>query len=387
MTRKICVITGSRAEYGLLRWLMKKIDIDPELDLQLIVTGTHLSSSFGLTYREIESDGFTIDKTVDIVDELDSTLGLMKSISNALSGIGLALRELRPDMILILGDRYEIFAAATAALVEHIPIAHIHGGETTEGVYDEAFRHSITKMSHIHFTSTEAYRKRVIQLGESPDRVFLVGALGVDAIARVSFLSKEELETNLDYRFLNKNLLITFHPSTLESDFGIQELKELLLSLSELKDTGLIFTMSNADPTGQEISELISNFVQKNQNSRAYSSLGQSTYFSLLKNIDGVIGNSSSGLLEVPSFGVGTVNIGERQLGRLSASSVIHCKAYKKDISESIENLYSKKFKESLSGISNPYEQLGATEAIVSKLRSVNLDGLIKKTFYDLPTT
>ena len=297
MTRKICVITGSRAEYGLLRWLMKEIDIDPDLDLQLIVTGTHLSSSFGLTYREIESDGFSIDKTVDIVDELDSTLGLMKSISNALSGIGLALRELRPDIILILGDRYEIFAAATAALVERIPIAHIHGGETTEGIYDEAFRHSITKMSHIHFTSTEAYRKRVIQLGESPDRVFLVGALGVDAIARVSFLTKEELETKLDYRFLNKNLLITYHPSTLESDFGIQELKELLLSLSELKDTGLIFTMANADPSGQEISELISNFVQKNQNSRAYASLGQNTYFSLLKNIDGVIGNSSSGLL------------------------------------------------------------------------------------------
>jgi len=387
MTRKICVITGSRAEYGLLRWLMKEIDIDPELDLQLIVTGTHLSSSFGLTYREIESDGFTINKKVDIVEESDSTTGLIKSMSNAVNGIGFALRELQPDIILILGDRYEIFAAATAALIERIPIAHIHGGETTEGIYDEAFRHSITKMSHIHFTSTETHRKRVIQLGESPDRVFLVGALGVDAIARVSFLSEEELETKLDYKFLNKNLLVTYHPSTLEFDFGIQELKELLLSLSELKDTGLIFTMSNADPAGREISELISNFVQKNQNSRAYASLGQSTYFSLLKYIDGVIGNSSSGLLEVPSFGVGTVNIGERQLGRLSSSSVIHCKANKKDISESIENLYSKNFKESLSGISNPYGQLGATDAIVRTLRSADLDGLIKKSFYDLPTT
>jgi GDP/UDP-N,N'-diacetylbacillosamine 2-epimerase (hydrolysing) len=385
MNRRICIITGSRAEYGLLRWVMNEIALDPTLDLQIIATGGHFSPSLGSTYKEIESDGFVIDKRVEILEESDSTIGLIKSIAKANVEIGFALRDLKPDVVLILGDRYEIFAAATAALVERIPIAHIHGGETTEGVYDEAFRHSITKMSHIHFVATEPYSKRVIQLGESPESVFLVGALGVDAIERVSLLSKEELEQQLNFKLLKKNLLITYHPSTLDDDFGIGTLEVILSSLSKLQDTGLIFTLSNADPAGQRISKMIENYVSENENSRAYPSLGQRLYYSLLNNVDGVVGNSSSGLLEAPSFGIGTINIGDRQLGRLSASSVINCKASEDEISKSIQKLYSEKFKRELDVITNPYAIRGAAEAIVNILRSIELKGLIKKKFYDLP--
>jgi len=381
--RKICVITGTRAEYGLLRWVMQGIKDDPELTLQVVVTGMHLSPEFGLTYRAIEQDGFQIDRKVEMLTSSDTAVGIAKSMGLGLIGFADALHELRPDLIVVLGDRFEIFAAVSAALVARVPVAHLHGGETTEGAFDEALRHSITKMSHLHFVAAEAYRKRVIQLGEQPHRVFLVGGLGIDNIKRLQLLDRAELEASLDFKLGAKNLLITFHPVTLETATAANQMEELLAALAGLKDTQLIFTLPNADTDGRTMIKMVEQFVMRHPNARAYTSLGQLRYLSCIAQVDGVVGNSSSGLLEVPSFKKGTINIGDRQSGRLQADSIINCEPNRESIAAALGKLYSTAFRSRLSKVSNPYGEGGASAAIVSAIKIASLDGLLKKHFYD----
>lgn len=384
MTRKICVVTGTRAEYGLMRWVMQGIKDDSELTLNVIVTGMHLSPEFGLTYREIEKDGFHIDRKVEMLTSSDTSVGIAKSMGLGLIGFADALNELNPDLIVVLGDRFEIFAAVAAALVARIPVAHLHGGEATEGAFDEAFRHSITKMSHLHFVAAEEYRKRVIQLGEQPERVFLVGGLGIDNIKRMQLLGRAELEASLDFKLGAKNLLITFHPVTLETSTAKDQLAELLGALESLEDTQLFFTMPNADTDGRALIKMVEQFVARHPNARAYASLGQLRYLSCIAQMDGVVGNSSSGLAEVPSFKKGTVNIGDRQRGRLQAASVINCEPTRKSIEAALKKLYSTAFQMSLSQIQNPYGEGGASQRIVQVLQGHPLDGILKKSFRDL---
>ncbi|MCE5181755.1 MAG: UDP-N-acetylglucosamine 2-epimerase [Anaerolineaceae bacterium] len=383
MTRKICVITGTRAEYGLLRWVMQGIKDDPELTLQIIVTGMHLSPEFGLTYREIEQDGFQIDRKVEMLTSSDTSVGIAKSMGLGLIGFADALNELSPDLIIVLGDRFEIFAAVAAALVARIPIAHLHGGEATEGLIDEAIRHSITKMSHLHFVAAEEYRRRVIQLGEQPERVFLVGGLGIDNIKRLKLLDRVELEVSLDFKLGKKNLLITFHPVTLETATAADQMAELLAALAELKDAQLIFTLPNADTDGRVLIGMVEQFVAQHPNARAYGSLGQLRYLSCIAHVDGVLGNSSSGLLEVPSFRKGTINIGDRQRGRLQAASVINCEPTRQDIAVALGRLYDAAFQASLSQVCNPYGEGGASEKIIAAIKSTSLDSVLKKRFYN----
>ncbi|MEQ1794857.1 MAG: UDP-N-acetylglucosamine 2-epimerase [Nitrospira sp.] len=384
MTRKICVITGTRAEYGLLRWVMQGIKGEPSLTLQVIATGMHLSPEFGLTYREIEQDGFRIDRKVDMLMSSDTPVGIAKSMGLGLIGFADALDELQPDLLVVLGDRFEIFAAVSAALVARIPVAHLHGGEVTEGAYDEAFRHSMTKMSHLHFVAAEEYRKRVIQLGESPERVFLVGGLGVDAISRLELMDRSALEAALDFRFASKNLLVTFHPSTLESAAATDQMSELLTALADLHDTNLIFTLPNADTGGRALRHMVEDFVGKHPNARAYASLGPLRYLSCIAQVDGVVGNSSSGLLEAPALRKGTVNIGDRQRGRLQASSVINCQPNRTAIKAALQRLYSDDFQSSLKTIRNPYGQRGASDRIIEIIKTCDVSGLAQKRFHDL---
>lgn len=385
MNRKICVITGTRAEYGLLRWVMDEIKNDPELKLQVIVTGMHLSPEFGLTYKSIEDDGFHIDRKVEMLTSSDSSVAIAKSIGLGLIGFADSLNELKPDLILVLGDRFEIFSAVSAALVAKIPVAHIHGGETTEGAFDEALRHSITKMSHLHFVAAEQYQNRVIQLGEQPDSVFLVGGLGIDNIKRLKLLDIEELEASLNFKMTSRNLLITFHPVTLEIATAEKQMKELLEALSELKSTQLIFTLPNADTGGRIIIKMIEEFASKSRNVYFFKSLGQLRYLSCIKHMDGVIGNSSSGLLEVPSFNKGTINIGDRQLGRIQAESIINCKPDYNSITLALDKLYSRDFQLALKKVNNPYGDGGASEKVVAVIKKYDLTGIIKKTFHNLP--
>jgi GDP/UDP-N,N'-diacetylbacillosamine 2-epimerase (hydrolysing) len=382
--RKICVITGTRAEYGLLRWVMQGIQDDPKLTLQIIATGMHLSPEFGLTFLAIEQDGFQIDRKVEMLTSSDTPVGIAKSMGLGLIGFADAFNDLKPDLILVLGDRFEILSAVSAALVARVPVAHLHGGEATEGLIDEAIRHAITKMSHVHFVAAEAYRQRVIQLGEQPDRVFLVGGLGIDNIKRLQLLDQDALEDSLDFKLGRKNLLVTFHPVTLETATAADQMAELLAALEDLQDTNLIITLPNADTDGRTLIKLVEKFVAQNPNARAYTSLGQLRYLSCVAYVDGVVGNSSSGLAEVPSFKKGTINIGDRQRGRLQAASIINCEPNRESISAALGKLYSIDFQESLSRVTNPYGEGGASEAIISEVKSVTLDGLLKKRFYDL---
>lgn len=383
MTRKICVITGTRAEYGLMRWVMQGVKDDPELTLQIIATGMHLSPEFGLTYREIEKDGLQIDRKVEMLTSSDTPVGIGKSMGLGLIGFADALNELSPDLIVVLGDRFEIFAAVAAALVARIPVAHLHGGEATEGLIDEAIRHSITKMSHLHFVAAEEYRQRVIQLGEQPERVFLVGGLGIDSIKRLKLLDRAELEASLDFKLGQKNLLITFHPVTLERATAVDQMEELLAALAELKNTQLIFTLPNADTDGRALMKMVEQFVAQHPNARAYTSLGQLRYLSCIAQVDGVVGNSSSGLAEVPSFKKGTINIGDRQRGRLQAASVINCEPTRQSIEAALKRLYFADFQVSLSQVLNPYGEGGASEKIITFIKSAALEDVLKKRFYD----
>jgi GDP/UDP-N,N'-diacetylbacillosamine 2-epimerase (hydrolysing) len=304
----------------------------------------------------------------------DTPVGIAKSMGLGVIGFADALAELKPDLLVVLGDRFEIFSAVSAALVARIPVAHLHGGEVTEGAYDEAFRHSITKMSHLHFVAAEEYRKRVIQLGESPDRVFLVGGLGIDAISHLELMDRQALQ----------NLLITFHPSTLEAAAAADQMGELLAALADLRDTNLIFTLPNADTGGRALRHMVEDFVGRHPNARAYTSLGQLRYLSCIAHVDGVVGNSSSGLLEVPVFKKGTINIGDRQRGRLQASSVINCQANRTAIKAALQRLYSGDFQTSLRTVSNPYGQGGASEKIIEAIKKSDFSGLTRKQFHNL---
>jgi GDP/UDP-N,N'-diacetylbacillosamine 2-epimerase (hydrolysing) len=387
MTRKICVVSGSRAEYGLLKLVMQEIKDDPELILQLVVTGMHLSSTYGDTYKEILQDGFLINCRAEILSEDNSSKGVSNSIGLGIEKFGAIFDELKPDFVLVLGDRFEIFSAVISAYVALIPVIHLHGGELTEGAFDDSFRHSITKMSYLHFVATREYAKRVIQLGEQPESVIISGGLGVDVISKVKLFDKSELESKLKLNFGKKNLLITFHPTTLELSTAKEQINELLFALSNLNDTNLYFTLPNADPGSQEIKELILNFVNQNNNTRSYSALGQQTYLSCIPYMDGVVGNSSSGLTEVPSFRKGTINIGDRQRGRVQAESVINCKPYRGDILASIMTLYSQEFQKKLLTVSNPYGTGGASKKIIAKIKSIDVNVKLKKSFYDTEFT
>jgi GDP/UDP-N,N'-diacetylbacillosamine 2-epimerase (hydrolysing) len=384
VNRKICVVTGTRAEYGLLRWVMEGVRETPGLELQVVATGMHLSPEFGLTYQEIEKDGFCIDGKVDMLLNSDTPSGLARSMGLGLIGFGEVLEKLQPDFMLVLGDRFEIFSAVAAALVARIPVAHLHGGEATEGLIDESIRHSITKMSHLHFVAAEEYEKRVIQLGEHPDRVFLVGGLGIDNIKKLELLDRLELEAALEFELGSKNLLITFHPVTLENATSADQMTELLAALEALEDTRLIFTMPNADTGGRVLINMIKQFVADHSHARAYTSLGQLRYLSCIKHVDGVVGNSSSGLAEVPSFGKGTINIGDRQRGRLKADSVIDCNPERESIGAALQKLYSKKFQLMLKSVQNPYGEGGASKRVVEILKDVLLEGVLKKHFFNL---
>jgi len=383
MNRKICVITGSRAEYGLLRWVMQGIKDEPSLTLQIIATGMHLSAQFGNTYKEIEGDGFAIDRKVQMLTGSDTGIGIAKSMGNGMIGFADALNELQPDLIVVLGDRFEIFSAVSAALVARIPVAHIHGGELTEGNFDDALRHSITKMSHLHFVAAEEYQNRVIQLGESPDRVFNVGGLGVDNIARTKLISKDELERELQFKFQERNLIVTFHPVTLENDSGLKQLMEMLEALDSFPDIGLIFTMPNADTSSQLMASLIEKYVKSRDNAKSYSSLGVVRYLSALACVDGVIGNSSSGLLEAPVLKKGTINIGNRQQGRVQAKSVISCEPDRLDIQRAITKLLSSEFQSMVKSVTSPFGVSGACEKIVKVIKLMPKENLLKKVFCD----
>jgi GDP/UDP-N,N'-diacetylbacillosamine 2-epimerase (hydrolysing) len=386
MKRKICFITGTRAEYGLLRQLILSTSKDKSLISQIIVTGSHLSRDHGLTYKEIEADGLVITNKVNLKIKSDSSQEIINSMSEGLKGFSKALSILKPDLVIILGDRYEIFAAASTAMILNIPIAHIHGGETTEGAYDEAMRHSITKMSHLHFVAAPEYQKRVHQLGENSKNIFLVGGLGVDAMHSLSLLNKGDLEKSLNYKFGKKNLLITLHPETLEKkQTSKDQINELLSALEEVKDTKFIFTLPNADTNNRKITKMIEKFHAEHPSvSMVFPSLGQLRFLSTLKFIDGIVGNSSSGLTEAPSFKIGTINLGDRQTGRLKAKSVIDSNFEKKNILKSIKTLYTKSFQRNLSSVVNPYGNPGASKKILKTIKEISLENILKKKFYDL---
>ena len=383
--KKILVVTGTRAEYGLLRWVIDGVHKSHLLNLQLCVTGMHLSPEFGLTYKEIESDGYTIDSKVEMLLSSDTTGGVTKSMGLGLIGFADEFERLKPDLVVLLGDRFEIMVAAIAATIARIPIAHLHGGEATEGLIDEPIRHSVTKMSHLHFVAAEEYRKRVIQLGEHPSTVFNVGGLGVDNILKLDLLSKEELEKSLNFKFGAKNVLVTFHPVTLENKTSGIQMDELLSALDKLPDCKIIFTMPNADTDGREIFQLIQSFSRGNENAVAFTSLGQIRYLSCLKHVNMVIGNSSSGLLEVPSFKIPTINVGDRQRGRMKADSVIDCEPTANEILKAITKGFDVKFVEICNCSLNPYGTGGASKLIVHKIEETDFDNLLKKKFYDLP--
>ena len=382
--RKICVVTGTRAEFGLLYWFMKEIEVDKDLELQVIVTGMHLSPEFGLTYKEVEKE-FLIDKKIEMLLSSDTHMGISKSMGLAQISFSEAYDELKPDLIAVLGDRYEIFSAVSSAMIARIPVAHFHGGEATEGLIDEPIRHSITKMSHLHFAATDEYKNRIIQLGESPQRVFNVGGLGIENIKRLELLNKEEFENSIDFKLNKKNILVTFHPVTLENSTAKEQFGELLEALDELEDTNIIFTKANSDTDGRIINGMIDEYVSSNSHkSVGFTSLGQLRYLSALKFVDAAVGNSSSGLIEVPSFKIGTINIGDRQKGRIKASSVIDCKPLKNSIKKALEKLYSKEFNDSIQNVENPYGDGNSSKKILKEIKNASLEGILKKSFYDI---
>jgi len=378
--RKICAVTGTRAEYGLLRPVLDELRKDPELELQLVATGMHLSPEFGLTYKEIESDGNTIDRKVEMLLSSDTPVGIAKSMGLGVIGFAEAFDQLSPDIVLLLGDRFEILAAAQAALVAQLPIAHIFGGDTTEGAFDESIRHSITKMSHLHFVTHEEAADRVKQLGENPEHVYNVGSPGIDAILRMKLLSREDLAKDLGLTFKKKNLLITFHPSTLDEELPSTQFEELLSALSQLDDqVGLIFTRPNADTHGRALNTMIDQFVSSRPQARAYTSLGHLRYLSMIPQVDAVIGNSSSGLYEVPSFKKPTIDIGDRQKGRFKAASVIWTPCLAADISKAIQKAWTHDCSQTV----NPYGEGKASATIRRVLREIkNPKRLIKKKFH-----
>jgi len=386
MKKTVCVVTGSRADFGLFCPLLNKIKKAKDFKLQLIVSGSHLSRKFGSTYQEIEQDGYEITKKLDIQLISDTERGICRSIGLGVIRFTEALNELKPDLVVLLGDRFEILACAIASHVSKIPIAHIHGGERTEGAIDDAFRHAITKMSLLHFTSAEEYRQRVIQLGESPDRVFNVGALGVDNIKMCKLLDKDVLEKKIGFNFATRNILVTFHPVTLERHSSKSQFKELLKAIDSFSDIGVIFTKPNADTDNSAIRDLVDVYVKKNSlKAVCFENMGTLRYLSTLQAVTAVVGNSSSGIIEAPSFGIPTINIGDRQKGRLMAKSIINCAPQAKQICNAIKKAFSPKFVKFCKTVNNPYGKGNAAEKIYRVIKG-NINNLpnIKKTFYTI---
>jgi GDP/UDP-N,N'-diacetylbacillosamine 2-epimerase (hydrolysing) len=383
--RKILVITGTRAEYGLMRWIIQYLQDDSEIELQIVATGMHLSPEFGLTYKTIIEDGFVINRNVEMLLSSDTSIGLSKSMGLGMISFAEVYNDLNPDIILVLGDRFEIFSAVASAMVSRIPVAHIHGGEATEGLIDEPIRHSITKMSHIHFTATEAYRNRVVQLGEQPDKVFYTGTPGLDNISNLKLFDKIQFEKSINFEIGEKCFLVTFHPVTLEKGTSAYQFDELLKAIEYFKDYKVIFTLPNADTDGRIVIEKIQRYVSLNSNKAiAFTSLGQIRYLSALKYVSMVIGNSSSGLTEVPSFKIPTINIGDRQKGRIKADSVIDCLPSKEEIIKSISLGLSIEFQAKLLNIQNPYGSGGASKKIVEILKNIDLKNVLKKQFHNI---
>lgn len=380
--KKICVVTGSRAEYGLLRCFIDEVSKDEGLELQLLVTGMHLSRKYGETWREIEQDGYKIDAKVDMLEDGNDSTAVALSTARGIAGCSAELESLRPDLLVVLGDRYEILSAVISAMFHKIPVAHFHGGETTEGAFDEAIRHSITKMSHVHFTASKNYRDRVIQLGESPERVFDVGAVAFDTINNTRLLNALDFQKETGVQLQSKNILVTFHPATLDETSPIEQFDELLCATEELPEYGLIFTLPNSDPGSEEISNRIRSFVGKNRH-RAwfFTSMGYVKYLSALSIVDAVVGNSSSGIIEAPFFKIPTVNIGDRQKGRLMGNSVLNCLSKKKEIVNYIKYAVEGK---TTCDFYSPYGVPGASKKATTIIRNLDLDGILKKKFNDV---
>lgn len=383
MKRRIAVFTGTRAEYGLLSWLMLDINQHPDLELQLIVSGMHLSPEFGETWRVIEADGFRIDAKVEMLLSSDSDVGVVKSMGIGVLGFADALDRLRPDVLVVLGDRFEALAIVQAALVMKIPVAHLHGGEITEGAYDDAIRHAITKMSHLHFVATEVYRRRVIQMGEAPKNVFNVGAIGLDHLRRSARMDLVELSASLGFVLKQPFLLVTYHPVTLMEEPPRQSFEALLAALDAFPSHQIVLTYPNADNGGRAIIPLLEEYARKQpERVLAIPSLGYKRYLSAVSTAAAVVGNSSSGIIEVPAFAVPTVNIGVRQKGRLASASVIHCKPSQDEITGSIRKALSHEFRDACQGFANPYGEGNASQLIVQVLANFHISGV--KTFYDI---
>ena len=379
-----CVVTGTRADFGLIRSLLSAIDLHDHFEYKLIAMGTHFSPEYGETYREILDFGITIDFRCDMLLSATSHAGAAKSFSLTTLAMADYFSSKNIDAVIILGDRYEALAVASAALIFNIPIIHLCGGEVTNGAIDDAIRHSISKMASIHFVANEEYRSRVIQLGERPETVHVVGGLGVDAICSTKVLTKSELEQKIDYRFGDKNLLVTYHPVTRNISRTVVEFQNLLAALESFPEIHLLFTMPNADPESDRMWGLINEFVSNRNNSKLVKSMGQKNYYSALKIVDGVVGNSSSGIAEAPSFQIGTINIGNRQNGRTMGSSVISCDPNIDDINSAIIELYSDKFQSKLSFAENPYGDAGATNCIIKILEKIDFQNIRKSPFFDI---
>lgn len=381
MTRRLCVVTGSRAEYGVMFWLLNDLRADPAIELQLVVTGMHLAPEFGLTVRDIEADGFPIARRVEMLMSSDTPGGTAKSIALGVLGMSDAFEQLKPDFVLVLGDRFEIFAAAQACLVHNIPVVHLAGGDTTEGAFDESIRHAITKLAHVHCVTNDDSGRRVIQMGEDPRNVHVVGSPGLDHLRRTPLLDRAALEASLGARLGRRNLLVTFHPVTLESDKGSEQFEELLAALDSLDDD-FTFWLSrpNADTGGRALSDTLDRWAAtRSDRAHVFASLGQLRYLSLMAQVDAVVGNSSSGLYEAPSFKVPTVDIGDRQRGRLSAPSVVHCAAEKRAIEEGIEQALGLDCRD----VRNPYGDGDSAGRILRVLHALpERTSLLKKHFH-----
>lgn len=385
--KRIGIMTGTRAEYGLLKPLMQEINKDNDLELYLIVSGMHLSPEFGMTYKEIEEDGFQINAKVEMLLSSDSPVGISKSIGLGIIGFADEFQRADLDMLILLGDRYEALSAAICAMVMRIPIAHLHGGELTEGAIDEGIRHSITKMSYLHFTSTEEYRRRVIQLGENPERVFCVGAIGVENIKKINLMTKEELERSIHFEIDENTVIVTYHPVTLENNTVEEQFLNLLEVLDRNPKIRMIFTKANADTNGRIVNELIDKYAAQNsERACAFTSLGQKRYLSALKYCRIVIGNSSSGIIEAPSFGKPIINIGDRQKGRICADSVINCGYTQQEIQRAMETALTEEFENKARNCRNPYEKENTAANIISVIKDYLLNDKIKlkKGFYDI---
>lgn len=383
--KKISVLTATRAEYGLLKPIIENLNAIPEFDVRIVVTGAHLSPEFGLTYKEIKEDGLPIDAKIEMLLSGDTPAAISKSMGLALVSFADYFERLDPDMLLVLGDRYETLAVCTAAMNQRIPIAHLYGGETTEGAVDESIRHAITKLSYLHFTSTEVYRMRVIQLGEHPDRVFCVGAVGIENILRKQLMSRDELASAINFSLNKPYAMVTFHPVTLEDNQSEDQFQALLKVCQKYQNMNFIFTKANADANGRIINKMIDHYLEQYNNATAFTSLGTIRYLSALKHCEFVIGNSSSGLLEAPSFGIPTVNIGDRQKGRLQADSVINCVPTVKAIDQALQIALSKDFKKKAENTVNPYGDGNTSQQVVAKIKDflINEKIQMKKKFYD----